>query len=71
MQKLIYELRSYEGSSAPYVESVLNLVVKFVIGEEFMLCSDLVPELSEVEKIRIRTNRASEYQKIDAELKPK
>lgn len=68
MQKLIYELRSYEGSSSPFVGHVLELSVKFAIGEEFCLMSEMLGELEEDINLYPKLNFVNEYKSISDTL---
>lgn len=42
MQRLIFDLKSYDGAAVEYVGQILNLLVKFSVGEEFILGSEIV-----------------------------
>ncbi len=39
---MIYEMYSYSTPMAPFVKEVVDYVVKFFVGEEFILGSDIV-----------------------------
>jgi hypothetical protein len=69
MQKLVYDLRSYDGASAPYVSHVLDLLVKFSIGEEFHLASEILEELEMHSSMIIKKNDLKEYRKIRQKFK--
>lgn len=42
MQRLIFDLKNYDGAAVEYVGHILNLLVKFSVGEEFLLGSEIV-----------------------------
>ena len=42
MQRLIFDLKNYDGAAVEYVGQILNLLVKFSVGEEFILGSEIV-----------------------------
>jgi hypothetical protein len=42
LKTLLYEMHSYSTPMAPFVKEVVDYVVKFFVGEEFMLGSDIV-----------------------------
>lgn len=69
MQKLIYDLRSYEGASAPYVGHVLDILVKFCIGEEFFLISEILGELEIHSQLVLKSNQLEEYKDINEKFK--
>lgn len=41
-QKLFNELNEYSSTVSPYVDVVLNCFIKFLIGEEYRLFSELI-----------------------------
>ena len=42
LKLMIYEMYSYSTPMAPFVKEVVDYVVKFFVGEEFILGSDIV-----------------------------
>lgn len=61
MKSLVYQLDSYGSAVAPYVHRLLENLVKFFIGEEYKLQSDMISSLnSSVGRLPAR-NVHSEY----------
>lgn len=69
MQKLIFDLKDYEGASAPYVGHVLDILVKFCIGEEFFLTSEILEELEVHSNMVLKSNQLGEYKEINSKFK--
>ena len=42
LKTLLYEMHSYSTPMAPFVKEIVEYVVKFFVGEEFNLGSDIV-----------------------------
>ena len=65
MKRVIFDLGSYDTASAPYVAMVMNLLVKFTVGEEFCLASDIVDMLEKESSNVISTNMHQEYTELN------
>jgi hypothetical protein len=61
MKRIVCDLQSYESASAPFVGSVIDLIVKFTVSEEFVLASDIIDDLEEEANLLIQTNTIDEY----------
>lgn len=61
MKRMVYDLNSYDTTCAPFVSYIMNLLVKFTVGEEFCLASDIVDMLEKESANVICTNLHSEY----------
>jgi Ca2+-binding EF-hand superfamily protein/serine/threonine protein kinase len=64
MKRLVFDLNSYDTASAPYVSTIIDLLVKFTVGEEFCLASDIVDLLEKDANITIVSNTLAEYQEL-------
>lgn len=65
MKRIVYDLGSYDTACAPYVSMIMNLLVKFSVGEEFCLASDLVDMLEKESANVISTNMFAEYTELN------
>lgn len=65
MKRIVYDLGSYDTACAPYVSMILNLLVKFTVGEEFCLASDIVDMLEKESSNVIATNLYAEYGELN------
>lgn len=65
MKRMVYDLGSYDTACAPYVSMIMNLLVKFSVGEEFCLASDLVDMLEKESANVISTNMFAEYSELN------
>ena len=61
LKRLIFDLNNYEDASAPYVGNVIDILVKFTVGEEFILASDIIDLIEKDSTIHIKTNNLEEY----------
>lgn len=65
MKRIVYDLGSYDTACAPYVSMIMNLLVKFTVGEEFCLASDIVEMLEKESGNVISTNMFTEYTELN------
>lgn len=65
IKRVVYDLGSYDSACAPYVSMVMNLLVKFTVGEEFCLASDIVDMLEKEVANVISTNMYAEYTELN------
>lgn len=61
LKRMVYDLNSYDTASAPFVSQIMNLLVKFTVGEEFCLASDIVDMLEKESTNVISSNLYQEY----------
>jgi hypothetical protein len=65
---IIFDMSGYDNSSAPYVQIFMENFVKFFIGEEFKLGSDVADMQSENQEIRIINNLHTEYANLKVDV---
>ena len=64
LKRMVFELNNYESACAPYVSSIIDILVKFTIGEEFCLSSDLIEPLEKEMGVSIFSNTLAEYAEL-------
>lgn len=65
LKRMVYDLNSYDTACAPFVSYVMNLLVKFTVGEEFCLASDIVEMLEKDGANIVTTNMYQEYMDLN------
>jgi hypothetical protein len=65
LKRMVYDLNSYDTACAPFVSYIMNLLVKFTVGEEFCLASDIVEMLEKDSLNMINTNSYQEYMDLN------
>lgn len=66
LKRMVFELNSYDSACAPFVSVVVDLLVKFTVGEEYCLASDIIDLLEKESTSDIKTNSVQEYTDLDA-----
>jgi len=53
----LFDFAEYNSASAPYAQSFLENLIKFYIGEEYMLGSDIIKNLQYNDNLEIINNK--------------
>jgi len=67
-KSIIFDMTSYQTSCSPYVQNFLENFVKFLLGEEFKLTSDIADLLSGNQELNVIRNTYDEYSSLKVDL---
>jgi hypothetical protein len=66
LKRMVFELNTYDSACAPFVSVIVDLLVKFTVGEEYCLASDIIDLLEKESNTDIKTNYVQEYSELDS-----